>query len=591
MQDFRVGVWAWTLGAWAVLAAPMPTDQGRTTAVTHGEVVLATHRPLDDVDPAAAPTLWTQGTPMTVVAAPGERERVAFIVYSGGRRGTLDVQLPELASGVHLLPATSAELRRVRRVPVRTRVGGAQTEVVGRFAPRFTPHAIEAGRFEELWLEIDVPIDTPPGVYTGTLEVRVGDALHRRTVRLRVRDMSLGGTGGKHLGMYYHAFGRLSEPERMRRELADMRAHGVDALVLDVRPRFGWGPDRVLMVDTAPIQTALTLARDGGFRGTVVVDAGLVPLARLLGHLDVAYAGKDGASLDGDAAFDEAAKRTLADIARTQDAFPELELLVMHVDEIFEGGRMPLFERLAGHARDAGLRNYATLSTVDAEADAKRQRLDPVIDVRGHHGYSFEWWLVRGGTVADYRRELRHSGDGAWFYHNERGTYFTGRWARLVNGLYLWASPFSTHVTWAYQRFEQQPLDDRDGRDHDFGMAFPDPDDPAVLMPTRIWTALSEGHDDLRYLAALETAIARWGPRAPEASARAQAYLDGLRADIMRIPVGVDAQRLIDKIGSPAEAPLLDALARRYDDAALALFRMRIEEHVHALQVAAGSTG
>lgn len=591
MQDFCVGLWAWTLGALALLAVPWPEDAGRTTAVTGGEVVLATHLPLDDVDPAAAPTRWTQGTPMTIVAAPGERERVAFVVYTGGQRGTLDVQLPELASTAHVLPATSAGLRRVRRVPVRTHYRGKQTKVVGRFAPRFTPHAIGTARFEEIWLEIDVPSDTPPGVYAGTLEVRVGNALRPRTVRLVVRDMSLGGTGDKGLGMFYHAFARLSDPERMRRDLADMRAHGVDSLVLDVRPRFGWGPSHVLMVDTAPITTALTLVRDGGFRGTVVVDAGLVPLARLLGHLDVAYAGKDGASLDGDAAFEEAATRTLAEIARTQEAFPELELLVMHVDEIFEGGRMPLFERLAGHARDAGLRNYATLSTVDADADKKRQRLDPVIDVRGHHGYSFEWWLVRGGTVANYQQELRRSGDAAWFYHNERGTYFTGRWARLVNGLYLWASPFSTHVTWAYQAFEQQPLDDLDGRSHDFGMAFPDPDDPSALMPTRIWTALSEGHDDLRYLAALETAIARWGPRAPEASARAQAYLDGLREDVMRIPVGVDADRLMAKIGSPAEAPLLDALARRYDDAALALVRTRIEEHIHSLEVAAGSTG
>lgn len=568
------------------MAPPAPGDAGRTSAVTKGDVVLARHPPLDDVDPAAAPSAWSEKTPLTIVAAAGERERVAFVVYTGSHRGTLDVQQPELASVGHTLPATSTGLRRVRRVPVRTRFRAKETEVVGRFAPRFVPHTIEAGHFEEVWLEVDVPIDTPPGVYAGVLEVRVGKTLQERPVRLRVRDMSLGGTQGKHLGMYYYAYAGLGDPGRIRRELADIRSHGVDTLVLDVRPRFGWGPGHVLAVDTTPVRTTLELARESGFRGTVVVNAGLVPLARMLGHLDVAYSGADGASLDGDAEFAEAAAVTLKALGSLQTAFPEIELVVLHVDEIFDRDRLPLFERLATHAHEAGLPTYATLSTLDKSADAHRKRLDPLIDVRSHHGYTFEWWLVRGGTVAEFERELGDSGDAAWFYHNDRGTYFTGRWARLVNGLYLWASPFSAHVTWAYQAFDQQPLDDRDGRGHDFGMAFPDPDDPTALVPTRGWTALSEGHDDLRYLAALEVAIVRWGPRAPEAAQRARAYLDRLRADVMRIPKGMDPQRLTAKMGTPDEAPLLDSLARRYDDAALALVRSRIEEHIHALEVA-----
>ena len=579
---------AWALGLWAWVA-PLPADDARTSAVQDGPVSVARHQPLDDVDPARTPRAWGEDTPLTIVAAAGERERAAFVVYTGGQTGMLDVQRPELSSTEHRLPATATGLRRVRRVPVRTRVVATQTQLVGRFAPVFSPHRVRAGEFEEIWLEVDVPPGTPAGVYDGEVEVRVGSTSVQRPVRLRVRDMSLEGTGRKHLGIYYHAFTRLSDPDRVRRELRDMREHGVDSLVLDVRPRLGWGPGRVLQVDVEPIRTVLTLAREEGFRGTIVVDAGLVPLARVLGHLDVAYADAEGASLDGDDVFAKTAARSLASIATLRDEFSDLDVVVMVLDEIFERGRLPLFERLAPHAHAAGVRTLATLSTVDAAADAHRQRIDPWLDVRSHHGYTFEWWLLRGGTVDQYEQELRDAGDDAWFYHNERGTYFTGRWARLVNGLYLWASPFSTHVTWAYQAFEQHPLDDRDGRNHDFGMAFPDPDDATRLMPTRIWTALSEGHDDLRYLAALEAAIERWGPRAPAAAARARDYLARLRADILRLPGGIDTERLLSKIGTRAEAPLLDSLAARYDDAALALMRSRIEEHIHALAVAAGS--
>lgn len=573
---------------WA-LAAARPESAGaqQSLSVVRGGVQLGRHLPLDDVDPAKAPRPWRRSSELTLVAAAGERERAAFVVYSGGHAGRLDVQRPTFASATgEELPATAATLRRVRRVPVRTQYLGSQTAWVGRFAPKFTPHPIAARSFEEVWLELDVPAATPPGVYEAALEVRLGGAVHRRTVRVRVREMSLAGVGDKHLGMYYRVHRRLPEPKRVLRELADMRAHGVDTLVLDVRPRFGWGPKRVLAIDTSAVQESLRLAREAGFHGTVVVESGLVALAQLLGHDDVAYADADGASLDGDDAFADAATKTLSAIEAASGEFPEFDVVVMHVDEIFERGRLPLFERLATFADAARMPTHATLSTATPAYDKLRARIDPVLDVRSHHGYSFEWWLLRGGSVASYRDELRRSGDVAWFYHNERGTYFTGRWARLVNGLYLWASPFSAHITWAYQSFDGSPHDDADGKSHDFGMAFPDPDDPDRLMPTRIWTALSEGHDDLRYLAALERAIVRWGPRAPEPAARARAYLDNLRADVLRLPGGIAVEQLPNKIGTPAEAPLVDALARRYDDAALALMRSRVEEHIVALRVA-----
>ncbi|MGH1348680.1 MAG: hypothetical protein ACRBN8_44475 [Nannocystales bacterium] len=580
----------WVLRALALgcVLAVAPADAGAqpTSVPSKGPMRLAVHRPLDDVDPRRSPSPWLETTPLTLVAAAGERERAAFVVYAGAEQGTLDVQRPALGSPAHELPATVTSLRRVRRVPVRRQFLGSETEVVGRFAPKFVPHAVESGTFEEVWLEVDVPAATPPGVYAGELEVQLGKTTLRRPVRVRVREMSLATSGDKHLGMYYRMHRRLGDAPRVRRELADMREHGVDTLVLDVRPRFGWGPGHVAAVDTDPIEAALVLTREAGFHGTVVVDSGLVALAQMLGHTDVAYANAQGASLDADTVFAEAATRTLDAIADLQERFAEQDVVVMHVDEIFDRGRLPLFERLAPFAAAAGLRTHATLSTADPSFDRARARIDPLVDVRSHHGYSFEWWLLRGGTVTEYRQELHDSGDTAWFYHNERGSYFTGRWARLVNGLYLWASPFEAHITWAYQSFDGKPLDDRDGRSHDFGMAFPDPDDPDVLMPTRIWTALSEGHDDLRYLAALQSAIARLGARAPEVAQRAQAYLDGLRRDVMRIPGGVDVDRLSAKIGTPAEAPFIDALAGRYDDAALALMRSRVEEHIHALEVA-----
>ena len=67
-----MGPWAWTLGVWALLA-PLPVEARRTSAVTGWDLVLARHLPLDDVDPTAAPIPWVEGSPLTIVAASGER--------------------------------------------------------------------------------------------------------------------------------------------------------------------------------------------------------------------------------------------------------------------------------------------------------------------------------------------------------------------------------------------------------------------------------------------------------------------------------------------------------------------------------------
>ncbi|MEM6292233.1 MAG: hypothetical protein AAGA54_13240 [Myxococcota bacterium] len=591
-----MGLWAPAVVLLALAAGRGPSDpwaahaQGqRAVAVPDGPVRVALHAPLDDVDPEAVPRPWPEIVSLSMVAAAAETERAAFVVYSGATVGTLDVQFGTLATATHELPPASVRVRAVKRVPMRRQFRGTATDTVGRFAPRFEPVAMKPGQLAEIWLEVDVPAGTPAGVYVGTVDVAVGRTRISRKVRVRVRGLTLREDPSKQLGMYYRMNRRLDDPARVRRELADMRRHGIRNLVLDVRPRFGWGPGHVLAVDVQPIEQALALVAEAGFSGSVVVDAGLVQLGRFLGHDDVAYVDADGASLDDDADFAPAVQTVLEAIEQAAATHPDLSLSVLHLDEVFERGRLALFERLASVGRTPALPTYATLSTAKPAYDGLRARIDPVLDLRSYHGYSFEWWLARGGTVADFAAELSRSGDRAWFYHNERGTYFTGRWARLVNGLYLWATPFSSHVTWAYQAFDGNPLDDRDGVSHDFGMAFPDPRDPDVLMPTRIWTALGEGHDDLRHLATLQWAIGAFRDDAPALAAEAQTYLDDLRADVLRVPGGIAVEQLPRTIGTPAEAPLLQSLAARYDDAALALVRARVEEYVVALRVASGS--
>jgi hypothetical protein len=539
---------------------------------------------------AAAP--WSGRQPLTLSAAPGESEPATFVIYAKRRVRRVDVRPFELRGRAGRIPATAVRVRAVLRRPTRRYFAGEETEVVGRFLPPWTPAPLGAGRFREVWIDVDVPADTAPGVYTGRLEIDADGDSHVRLLRVRVRPMRLTTPSDKTLGVCYRAFARVDDGAAIARELADIRAHGVSHLLTDLRPTYRVGKAGEVAVDTSRLATGLDFVVAAGFAGTVVVDAGLVPLAGAMGHDDVAYPGGTGASLQGEKgeAFREQALAVLRAIAVEAKRHPQLDVAVQHLDEVFSPGRLDLFLELAKLTRrEPRLPIFASFSTVSEQQDRWRELVDPYVDIRANHGYSFEWWVIRGHDWDDYARELERSGDRGWFYHNERGTYFTARWARLINGLYLWAGPFESHVTWVYQRFDGNPFDDTDGGEHDFGLAFPDPADPAVLVPTRGWMAIREGFDDLRYLATLRAAVREHGEAAPGPAASARAFLDSLAADVLRPPAPIDARGLGAAVGTPDEAPYVAALSRRYDAGRLALVRDRAEELTLALVTAGES--
>lgn len=555
--------------------------------------VLARKPYLDDVDPSVAPIGWSPHRILDIAAAPGEREPTTFVIYATGSTTDVDVSVSSLRGAGGTIDAARFEVRLVQRVPTRRRFDQPQTELVGRFLPLLAPFDLPRQRFAEVWVDLDVPVSTRPGVYNGTITIDASGVQTERPLRVRVRPLILEPPTGKRLGIYYRMFARLGSEAVVRRDLTDIRAHGIEHLVVDLRPTFARAQTGNISVSTAALDRGLALIADAGFRGTVVIDSGIVPLAQALGHSDVGYAGPTGDSLAADGAVERLsteARSVLAEVKRAADRQPGLELAVMHLDEVFYADRLELFETFArAHRSSSDLPIYTTFSTLDAGQDALRKRIDPFVDLRANHGYSFEWWLLRGGDPKAYAQELRRSGDRAWFYHNERGTYFTARWARLVNGLYLWATPFSAHVTWVYQNFEGNPHDDTDGAGHDFGVAFPDASNADVLIPTRAWPAIREGYDDLRYLHTLEVAIDSHAEAAPEVAKNARTFLETLRGDVLRPPLGIDPKLLPRAVGTPREAPFLRSLAERYDATEMAWVRDRVEEYTVALRTAAGA--
>ena len=538
---------------------------------------------------------------LRVAAAPGEYEPAAFVLVATRPLRDLRVSVVGLPNHV------SATVRRVVRTPMRRLYTCKRDDVgiVGRFLPRWQPLAIPAGEFREVWLEFHVAADAPAASHSAAVEVAAQSGAQRIPLALRVRPFKLVDHPTKHLGTYYRMSNRFMTFSRLRRELADMRSHGCRSMVSHLDIEYVLEDGRVVH-DFGTVRDGLRLLAEAGFDGTIVVGTGFRRLAGLLKHRDLGLK-QTGESLDDDPRFWDAARAAMEELVRVDHEFPELRVAATHMDEVFNNSRLALYIRLTKATRQVPqVRAYITFHTVHDGTEAMRREIDPYADIRCNHGYSFEWWLGRGHTIAEYEAELKTSGDQAWMYHNARGVHFTAEWSRIINGVYLWASPFRVHVPWTYQSYQSNPFDDTDGkvtRGHDFGMSFPGRDDPADLVPTRVWEAMREGGDDIRYIATLEAAIAKDGRVKPAAAAAATRYLAGLKSLIRSAevadagasptPAGRAAAGEIDldtglvmgegKVGSAEEAPLIHALATRYTGAQWQAVRERLAEHITKL--------
>jgi len=549
---------------------------------------------LDELTPEA-PLPWADRPALTVAVTPAEFEPAAFVLLATRDLAKVRIRATEPDSGIRV------EVRRVIRTPMRRLYTAKRdnTRIVSRFLPRWTPIDVPRGEVREVWLTVYVPSNAAPGEHTGAVDIAAESGALTVPLRVKVYPFTLADHPRKHLGTYYRMAGRLLNPPRLRRELADMRAHGVRSIFSGLHIDYAVEGERVTPL-LGSVRRGLEYLKEAGFDESVVVDTGFMRLAGILGHRDIRH-GEAGESLDETPRFQAAARRTMEAFVALDREYPQFRLAATHLDEVFNRGRLPLYIRLTKAAQQVpDVRMYITFHTVADRNDVMRKEIDPFVDIRCNHGYSFEWWLGRGHTIEDYETELRESGDEAWFYHNARGVHFTAEWSRIINGLYLWASPFRVHVPWTYQSYRANPFDDTDGAGHDFGMSFPGPEDRADLVPTRLWEALREGGDDLRYIATLEAAIAANRERKPIVAAAAQAYLDKLSQLVQRVRVPAKAEpaaeeppagrREIDldtglvmgvgRVGSAEESPLINALAQRFSGSDWQRVRAAVAQHI-----------
>jgi len=554
-------------------------------ASPRGFVVVPKHF-VDEVDPKRAPESVPEKPVLTTFAAKDEWRSVGFVVYatSALKQLTVTATSPTGPNGA-AIPAENVGVFLSRRVMQRRapRVRDDDRVPAAALLDPSGPFDLPTGHFKEVTVTVHVPADAAPGLYRGTVSVSAaGGSDMAVPLEVRVLPFRVKPSSRKEYGVYLHKFIDLAPEARevLRAALRDIRAHGVTHLFCHLGIDYSEA-DGKIDASYDRLDEGLALLREFGFKGALIIQSRLLVLARLMGHKDVTGKHASGESLEGDETFAQQAERAIRGLAPIQKKYPEFELVVTHMDEVLGRGRLPRYIRLTRPVRRVPeQRVYITLHTLPRPNVPEMTReLDPYMDIRCYNGHALDLWLQAGHSFEELGKILKESGDEGWTYYNPHRPFFTSKWARIVNGLYLWWSPLHVHCPFRYRTMRTYPP----SFTHNMGFGIQSPLDPKTVIATRQWEGFRLGVQDARYFCMLEDLVAQAGDRDTPEVQQAKEWLDHLRR---LMPSVEDIQEIPDM--RCKNYPVLYTVAARLDGQAFHDLRAKTADHIMALRKVLG---
>lgn len=362
--------------------------------------------------------------------------------------------------------------------------------------------ALAAFQQAQIWFTVNVPANTPPGVYEGEVVFREsGGQTVRRSLRLQVLPFSLIQPTDRHWGLYSDSSRwDLFTEEALRAELEDFRRHGITGLVM-----YPLTHSTIQIGDNGPVIRSdkfaayMRMVREVGLEGPIVMD--FQGLRNRVSQLTGQYIGSPEF-----AEFYAAVIRHFVERGRDEGWG---EMVYHAVDEPSNADKARDARALLGIIKDMGLPTFTTANNVEMV----NELLDDVLDVR-------TWYIsfAASPTASQTRRAEAEAVQGRfWCYGSGSYTGQEGRMLanRYIAGLFLAKSGAEGMWSWTFQRPKDQPYDDFDGTSHkeqkDAMITYPSFFMPTRSYPTLQWEGIREGVDDYRYIHTLKALASEAG--------------------------------------------------------------------------------
>jgi hypothetical protein len=454
---------------------------------------------------------------LEVTACAGEYEPATFVVHAL-RDVEVTLRPADLTATGGKIPAANLDLRlvhvwRQRRpdspgeylVPelLLKRDPGEMKGIISHpLTPEVTTR-VPAATARQMWVTVHVPEGARPGTYEGKLALATGGTTIQVPLRVRVLPLRLPADPFVH-SIYFHGssvgLGWYGEKEmsreawlaRGRRQLADLKAHGLNAAESFTPVTMTTQGDGYTY-DLANLRQSLALHKEAGLTKWAVIELGYSRLdgqqlhprlgpkfyrafEALVGAVEQ-LARQDHWPPRSHYAVDEPARQTKEYALKYYGFEDPIEVCRLWFEAIRAGG------------------GYTTSAVYHTEVGGW-PILGPLCDVPIYSLGSIYPGLSPQDLIGEMNRGRTKQ---AWYYWQ--------CWTenplenRLLAGLYLCKSGLSGVMPWDYMGYAGDPYDDFDGPGKDMCLAYPSQEGP---VPTLAWEAYREGVDDCRYYAAVK---------------------------------------------------------------------------------------
>ena len=532
---------------------------------------------VDEVDPETRPDDTPAEAKLSTFAARGEWQNVGLVVYATSDLPGLAVVTTALRGGDGAIPTESMQVFLNRRVMQRRapRVPDDDRVPVAALLDPARPFDLPAGHFKEVTVTVRVPTDAAPGDYRGAVKLSSEGRSLNVPLELRVFPFRLTPSPRKEFGVYYLMDMAPQARDGLIADLKDIRDHHCTHLFCWVGMEHRKEGDGVA-TSYAKLDEAAGLMRELGFRGTQIVQTGFQQMARLLGHEDVSE-GQHGESLGEEYARN--VERAVRGLDRLKAKVPEIELITTHMDEVMGRKRLQLYLNLTAPIRRVPeQRVYITLHTLPYDyVPVATAKLDPQMDIRGYNGHALDCWIQAGHTWGELEDALEESGDEGWMYYNPHRPFYTAKWSRIINGLYMWWSAVRVHCPYRYRTMRTYPL----SFSHNMAYSVRPMEDLVTPLATRQWEGFRLGAQETWYFCMLEDLVAEAEERGIEEAKPAREWLDRLRSTM---PTAGEIQDMPDD--ERKNYPVVLTMASRLDGGAMEGIRRKTAGHIVELGAA-----
>ena len=518
----------WAAPLTAICLAPKPVDPVADRRVQRQPTVPSTYKEIPFVETAAEPVLtpaekergyllfhrpitepvYPNSKPrgherleqLVAFAVPGEFEPLTFSIYPVRDLQNLKVRCSPLTCGVGEIPTTKITVRLVTYWNV------GYPRYTSRTTYRRTPELLERtsvhsspqGECQRYWIRIQLPQDTRPGLYRGTVSVW-DDGFEKAIqipVSLRVLDFTLGKDPAKHYSAYYYMRNRTqyaNKPESFVRKAGSNEYRAMVAYGLDMMPTLYLTCDDSQTI-SLPYPDELDRMLKAGLTGPVPVTAGNV-ISRF--YRDTTPEGERGShwhiSKMPPPEFYQRITASFGAFEAERKARGWPEFICCPIDEV-SGSRKEFGAKVYAAVKAAGIRTYATKDPTAADAATYR----PHIDIWCSQPYSVPYERI----VSQDRYEY-------WCYPNHNAGEIKDRrvmckGGRMTYGFGFWRSGYTTLIPW---NWSWTPGDDQfdylRGSRSGCGQRI---DEEGEVIPAVYWECFREGHDDARYVYTLQQA-------------------------------------------------------------------------------------